>query len=237
MGVPQPLLPALACVLVIGLAPTLHAHRLDEYLQATRIAVSTEQLVIEIDLTPGAAIAESVVAAIDRDRDGRPSPEEQQAYARLVLASTQLEVDGQPRVLTLLRAHVPDLTALRSGMGTIRLELGAAPAASRPGRHQLIFRNTHREAVGAYLVNALTPATPRIRITGQDRDSLQRELRLSYEVMPAVVRWPSWWAAATGLAVACGSGLWRRRRHATGVAHPPVDHRPQDRAQVFPFFG
>jgi hypothetical protein len=233
VAAPQALLPTAAGVLIITLAPALQSHRLDEYLQATRIAVSTEQLVVEIDLTPGAAIAESVVTAIDRDRDGRPSPEEQHAYAQLVLASTRLEVDGQPRVLTLLRAQVPDLTALRSGMGTIRLEAGAAPAASTPGRHQLTYRHTHREDVGAYLVNALTPATPRIRITGQDRDVLQRELRLSYEVTPSAIRWPSWWATGTALAVACASALWwrrRRRPHATGVAHPPVVHRPPDRA-------
>jgi hypothetical protein len=204
--------PAVACALVVALSPALYGHRLDEYLQATRIAISTEQLVIELDLTPGAAIAESVVSAIDGDRDGHASPEEERAYALRVLKSTSLAVDGQPETLTLLRAEVPDLDALRAGLGTVRLEAGAAASASTSGRHELTFRNAHREDVGVYLVNALVPANPRIRITGQERDVLQRELRLSYEVAPSSARWPAWWATGTAVAVASASALWRRRR-------------------------
>jgi hypothetical protein len=218
--VPSPLRPAVVCALAVALTPALNAHRLDEYLQAARIAVSTEQLVIDLDLTPGAAIAESVVSAIDRNRDGRASPEEQRAYALLVLNSTSLAVDGQPGALTLLRAEVPDLSALRAGLGTVRLAIGAAAPASAPGRHQLTFRNAHREDVSVYLVNALTPATPRIRITRQDRDVLQRELRLSYDVAPSSARWPAWWATGTAIAAAGASILWRRhrrRKHATPV--------------------
>ena len=53
-----------------------HAHRLDEYLQATRVAIARDRIDLEIDLTPGATIAASIATEIDTDRDGRFSPAE-----------------------------------------------------------------------------------------------------------------------------------------------------------------
>ena len=214
---------SLACALV-ALVPELQAHRLDEYLQATRIAVSTEQIVIELDLTPGAAVAASVVAAIDQARDGHASPEEGLAYARRVVAATTLEVDGMRQPLTLLSSEVPNIAAIQAGLGTVRLVIGGGGASSTPGAHELTFRNAHRDDVGVYLINALTPATSRVRITGQRRDVGQRELRLSYDILPhPTARWPPWWTVgiAGGIAV-CASGLARRhgrRPHASGVGH------------------
>ncbi len=63
------------------LSPRLDAHRLDEYLQATRLSVALDRIELEIDLTPGVSIAERIVTAIDTDRDGRFSPAESDAYA------------------------------------------------------------------------------------------------------------------------------------------------------------
>ena len=52
---------------------------------------------IELDLTPGIALAEAILADIDRNRDGSLSPDEQRAYGSLVLSALTLEVDGTPR--------------------------------------------------------------------------------------------------------------------------------------------
>jgi hypothetical protein len=194
-------------VVLIGGAPTLLGHRLDEYLQASRIEISTAQVVIELDLTPGSAIAESVVAAIDRNHDGLATLEEARSYADDVRKSTQLELDGQRLDLRLISTQAPDPDALRSGVGTIRLRLGAGWTGT-PGAHQLLYRNVHREDVSVYLANVLAPATPRIRITAQDRDVRQRELRLGYEVTAATPQWPSWWAALLGVAV-LSAALWQ----------------------------
>ena len=51
---------------------------------------------IELDLTPGIALADAILADIDRDRDGSLSADEQQAYERPVLSALTLEVDGTP---------------------------------------------------------------------------------------------------------------------------------------------
>lgn len=200
-------------MLMVGLVPEMGAHRLDEYLQAARIAVSTDQIVIELDLTPGESMAASVVRAIDGNRDGTASAEEGRDYAQRILSDTALEVDGASRRLVLLRSQVADLDAMRAGVGTVHLEIGAGRTPRTSGAHRLRFRNTHRADVGVYLANALTPATPRIRITDQRRDVLQQELQLSYEVLqPASVRWPSWWVLSLTGAFVGASGLMRRHR-------------------------
>jgi hypothetical protein len=72
------------------------AHRLDEYLQAARIEIGAGRVELELALTPGIAIAGSIVADIDRDRDGSLSRQEQQAYATSVLSAIDLEADGRP---------------------------------------------------------------------------------------------------------------------------------------------
>ena len=89
--------------IVIGLALTatvsasrgVSAHRLDECLQAARIAIEPTRVEVEIDLTPGMTVADAIISDIDRDRDGSLSAEEKHAYAGRVLAAIDLENDGQ----------------------------------------------------------------------------------------------------------------------------------------------
>ena len=88
------------CVLALGLllpgsAPA-EAHRLDEYLQATRLGISRDRVVVELDLTPGVLVAAQVFAMIDRDGDARVSPVEIEGYARRVLRDLSLSVDDRP---------------------------------------------------------------------------------------------------------------------------------------------
>ena len=80
----------------LGLAAPLRAHRLDEYLQAARISVAADRVTLELDLTPGVAIAPAVLAMIDTDRNGELSPAESDAYARSVIDGVALKVDGRP---------------------------------------------------------------------------------------------------------------------------------------------
>src|SRR5579859_3013567 len=88
---------ALGLVALAGVS--LSAHRRDEYLQAARIAIEPDQVRIELDLTPGIAVADSILADIDRDRDGSISPSEERAYVERVVDSLSLEIDGRPVAL------------------------------------------------------------------------------------------------------------------------------------------
>src|SRR5215204_4431439 len=86
-----------AAALLFALPNIASAHRLDEYLQATRISIDRDRVVVAINLTPGTQIVPSVLAAIDTDRDGKVSDAEGAAYAGEVIQAMRLSVDERPR--------------------------------------------------------------------------------------------------------------------------------------------
>ena len=102
------------------------AHRLDEYLQAARIAIDPDRVHIELDLTPGVAVARGILADLDADRDGTFTADEARAYAARMLREIRLELDGQPLTLALTDSRAPAADAILRGEGVIRLQLTAA---------------------------------------------------------------------------------------------------------------
>ena len=74
-----------AFLAVMAAVNGLSAHRLDEYLQAARIDIEPDRAEVQLDLTPGVAVAEGVIADIDRDRDGVLSADEKDAYVSRVM--------------------------------------------------------------------------------------------------------------------------------------------------------
>src|SRR6266704_437804 len=88
---------ALASVIctMLAFSGTASAHRLDEYLQATRISLGLDRIVFEMDLTPGVDVAPLVFASINTDHDGRISEAEGAAYASQVLKEIIVEIDGR----------------------------------------------------------------------------------------------------------------------------------------------
>ena len=69
---------ALAAILA-GAGTRASAHRLDEYLQATRILVEPARLQITLDLTAGVSVAAAILGDLDRDRDGSLGADETRA--------------------------------------------------------------------------------------------------------------------------------------------------------------
>jgi hypothetical protein len=159
------------------------AHRVDEYLQATRLSIDIRRVDLEIDLTAGIALASKVFAWIDTNRDGEISSAEGQAYARQMLRSVVLKVDGWPVEIQLVETSFPQFRDMSLGVGTIRLRATANIPSAGAGRHQLSFLNTHQSESSVYLVNALVPANPRLQLAEQQRDIAQHGLRLEYTVM------------------------------------------------------
>lgn len=189
-------------VACLGLAAPLRAHRLDEYLQAARISVAVGHVSVELDLTPGVAIAPAVLAMIDTNGNGDISAKESDAYARLVIDGVVMTVDGQRVFPHLVRRQLPAWRDVRAGTGMIRLHASATLPPLAEGPHHLFFGNTHRADIGVYLANALVPVDRRIEITGQRRDHAQHELMIDYSVGratdgPAAVSWQ----AAAGLVI------------------------------------
>src|SRR6185503_20328400 len=126
------------------------------------------------------ALAEAILADIDRNRDGSLSAEEQRTYGSQVLNALELEVDGTPLRLQLDASSFPQVDAVNQGEGTIRLRLAAILPRLSVGFHQLSFRNRHRSDRSVYLANALVPASDQVAITGQRRDGDQTELTIDY---------------------------------------------------------
>jgi hypothetical protein len=176
-----------AGVLAVSLLLTAdaEAHRLDEYLQAARLSLVPDRVVLELDLTPGVAIAPDVLRLIDRDADQAISSQEAHEYGQQALSGITLSLDGRPLNLILDRVEIPSAADLRAGLGTIALRADAAVERLAAGRHDLRFRNDHHPGGAVYLINALRPEDRAIQVAAQQRDPTQREGRIEYEVAPS----------------------------------------------------
>jgi hypothetical protein len=163
--------------------PSARAHRVDEYLQATRLSIDIERVDLEIDLTPGIALASKALAWIDTNRDGEISNAEGEAYALEMLRSVVLKVDGWPVPVTLVETSFPQFRDMGLGVGTIRIRATAGIPAATAGRHEISFLNMHRPESSVYLVNALVPANPRLQFGDPRRDTAQHGLKLEYRVI------------------------------------------------------
>jgi hypothetical protein len=201
--------------MVVGRPIPAGAHRLDEYLQATRLSVDLDQVTLEIDLTPGVNIATQVLAWIDTNRDGQVSPAEGDAYAQQMLSAVALSVDGNAVLVTLVSTQIPDLHDMRLGVGPIRLRATATMPPAGSGRHQLSYFNDHHPDMSAYLVNAFVPKDSRIQIATQRRDSAQHRLTLEFDLTLHSRSTRAWWLlaglAAVGLPVVARRSVSRPR--------------------------
>jgi len=64
----------------------------DQYLQATLVAIKPSGVRLQINLTPGVAVAKQVIALINRDRDGAISRSEAAVYAESLKRDLTLRV-------------------------------------------------------------------------------------------------------------------------------------------------
>jgi hypothetical protein len=161
------LLATSAIVLFLG-APA-SAHRLDEYLQATLIALDKEHVQASVRLIPGVAVSSAVIASIHSNGDGVFSEAEQKNYAQRVLNDLSLTVDGKPASPRLVSEKFPAIEQMKEGLGEIQIEFTVNLPRGGPER-KIIFENHHQSAISVYLVNALVPRDPDIRIVAQNRN-------------------------------------------------------------------
>jgi hypothetical protein len=202
---------ALTVAAALAASIGVSAHRLDECLQAARILIEPDHVELELDLTPGSAVADAIIADIDRDRDGSLSPGERDAYVARILDDVRLAVDDRPLDLKTADATFSEVEAFRSGEGTIRVRAGAVLPRNDAGAHRLFFRNSHRRDVSVYLANALVPASARIGVTAQRHTAEQQDLMIDYVVRGEWAVWlPGWLALAGGLGAAL-YGWWSMR--------------------------
>jgi hypothetical protein len=194
----------------------ISAHRLDEYLQAARLAIDPGRVQLELDLTAGVALADAIVADIDRNRDGSLSPDEHRAYGDVVASALTLEADGIPIPVRLIALDFPDAAAIRRGEGTIRLRASAPLPRVSKGPHQLRFRNRHHPDRSVYLANALMPGSETVTVTAQRRDRDQTELTIDYIVRTGPPAPAAAWLLASIAAATMLSAMRIRRSRSVG---------------------
>jgi hypothetical protein len=212
-----------AVILIASVATPARAHRLDEYLQATTLAVGKDRVAATVRLTPGVAVLRTVLAGIDSDGDGAVSEPERGAYAERVRRDVSLTVDDNRLPLRLVSATFPDIEQMKEGLGDIELEFDAVLPPGGPDR-RLVFQNRHQLGIAAYLVNCLAPSDAHIRIKSQQRDYEQAFYQLDYTqsgtrvgklkaTTPTTAGIPARWLVAAGLVpLASLAFVWLRRR-------------------------
>jgi hypothetical protein len=209
---------ALACGVLLFAATASHAHRLDEYLQATTLSLEDDRVEANVRLIPGVAVFPVVLASIDADRDGVISEAEQRAYAERVHRDLSLTVNGARLNLRLISWTFPNLETLKEGSGEIQLQFDA-DVPRRGSSRTLVFENHHQSAIGTYLVNSLVPRDDAIRITAQNRSRDQSLYQLDYEQASthspsALADWwtgPWSWADTAALLLLAGVAVVSRR--------------------------
>ncbi len=201
-------------MLALSAVPAL-AHRVDEYLQAATLLVSSNRVKLELRLVPGMEIAQKVLDTIDLDHNTVLSDAEQRTYALQVMRDLRFTLDARPIELELASVRFDGMTELREGTGEIQL-IFAADLPQGGEHRRLGFENRHRPWMSVYLVNSLMPEDPGIIIKKQQRNYRQSVYELEY-VQHATAAADSaggvlvfWLLAVTGAIVAAADELRRR---------------------------
>ena len=169
---------------------TAVAHRLDEYLQATTIALEPDHLTLQLRLIPGVAVAPKVLAFVDTNGDGILTDAEKRSYAARVGHDLSMTLNGQPVTLHLVASLFPPVKETSQGMGGIELTFeGSLPTGLSD--YRLTFENHHQRVMTVYLVNCLLPDNPAIHIVSQTRNYNQSVYQLNFAVGRASLHRPS----------------------------------------------
>jgi hypothetical protein len=167
-----------------ALTTPVFAHRLDEYLQSTLVAIEPGEIRLQINLTPGIAVAGQVLNLIDRNHDGIITTNESAAYAELVIHDLVVRLDGRNVELKLAALNFPDPAELRTGWGIIQMEYTVTPGTLAAGPHKLTMENRHLPAASVYLFNAEQSGFASIQITGQKRNENQSMGEIAFDFHP-----------------------------------------------------
>ena len=180
----------LAALMGLMSGSTAVAHRLDEYLQATTIALEPNHLTLQLRLIPGVAVAPKVLASVDTNGDGILTDAEQQNYAARVSRDLSLTLNGQPLTLRLVASLFPLNGGMSQGMGGIGLTFEGSLPTGRAD-YRLAYGNHHQNSMSVYLVNCLLPDNPAIHIIDQRRNYNQSVYQLHFAVGRASLRRPT----------------------------------------------
>jgi hypothetical protein len=137
------------------------------------VAISPAGVTLQINLTPGIAVAERVIAAIDGDGDGAISKNEAAGYAESLKRDLTLRMDGRKLDLKLTASAFVPPEELRTGSGIMQVEFSTTFGSLVAGPHRLTLKNRHLTAISVYLINAAKPSLSTVQIIRQKRNENQ----------------------------------------------------------------
>ena len=167
-----------ACVLISG--KPAWAHRIDEYLQATILALEAHDVQASMRLIPGVLTAPSVIAAIDINHDGVFSASEKQAYAHIVLSALSITIDGNGVRPDLESWTFPEPAQMREGLGEIQIAYRVVLPQGGSAR-ALVVSNNYLPSNSVYLMNAVVPQDHNLCILAQKRNERQSRYEVDYQ--------------------------------------------------------
>jgi hypothetical protein len=176
--------PVLLLLALLTFSSTVFAHRIDEYLQATLVVIEPDRVRLLINITPGVAVADQVIALTDSDHDGIISTNEAAAYCESLNRELLVRLDHRDLKLKLTASYFPGCDELRTGWGFIQMEFSAWPGRLSAGAHTLTIENRHFSSASVYLVNAAQPASPAIQVTKQIRNENQSVGKIQFTFRP-----------------------------------------------------
>ncbi len=199
----------LACT---ALSSAVFAHQLDEYLEATLVAIEPDDVHLQINLSPGVAVADKVLALIDTDKNGVISGNEASAYAALVQRDLIVRIDQVNVELKLNAVNFPEVNELKTGWGIIQMDFSVVHGALASGTHKFTLENRHLPTMSVYLFNAEQPRSDLIQITKQTRNQTQSIGAIEFSYIPPKnsPKSAKYIASAAGLIIVIIVGIWRR---------------------------
>ena len=118
------------------------AHPVDEMVQGAYIMLAPAKIGLELDLTPGSEVVQTLVDAIDLNRDGVLDDAEGQAFGENVIAQSRLHVDEANLPLSIERISMPSSEALIAGSQTIQI-FATATRDDGVGEQTLVYENAY----------------------------------------------------------------------------------------------
>ena len=171
---------------LLALPSAVSRHRLDEYLQATLVAIEPGDIRLQINLTPGVDVAEQVLALIDRDRDGVISTNEAAAYAEVLKRDlTASRWIGRKVRIETHRVSIPRARRTPHRLGNHSDGILRDARSARGRSAQAHPREPASPPMSVYLFNAAQPKSGTVQITRQKRNDNQSTGEIDFTFHPS----------------------------------------------------
>ncbi len=159
------------------------AHPVDEVVQGAYLTLAPGVVRLELEITPGPQVADSVLKVLDANANGTITNTEARAYAVKVLKQSTLKLNDVAAVWTLDRVEVPPYRNLTIGSDTLKI-YATARRTDTAGAQTLSYQNRYQPAKGQWTANVflLPGAGWQYGVTGQTRSNDGQQLAVNYTV-------------------------------------------------------